>query len=345
MLGPVQPSELGSVLTHEHLSDTLDDRVFLKGPPDLHHAEMKSCSFSIENLWWIRQFPYSHAENLRFHGPDVEVAVLEEMRFMRAQGGGTVVENTCRGMGRNLPFMRRVTKETGIHVVAGTGYYVAANYDSSVLNKSVEQLEKEFTADINEGADGTDSRCGVIGELGCSWPLHDFEKRVLQAAASVQESTGAPSIIHPGRDPKAPSEIARVFSEAGGKMKHTVMSHLERTFVDADQLVEFAASHGCYCEHDLFGIETSHYQPGPHFSMPSDAQRLAQLARLVEEGFGDRIVVSHDIHTRHRLMKFGGHGYSHIRLNVVPAMLRRGFSQQVVRAITETNPQTWLTFW
>ncbi|KAH9364573.1 hypothetical protein HPB48_006050 [Haemaphysalis longicornis] len=96
----------------------------------------------------------------------------------------------------------------------------------------VEQLEKEFIADINEGADGTDSRCGVIGELGCSWPLHgeykrspsnsnarpfDFEKRVLQAAASAQESTGAPAIIHPGRDPKAPSEIARLFSEAGGK--------------------------------------------------------------------------------------------------------------------------------
>lgn len=72
--------------------------------------------------------------------------------------------------------------------------------------------------------------------------------------------------------------------------------------MDANQLVEFAASHGCYCEHDLFGIETSHYQPGPHFSMPSDAQRLSQLARLVEEGFGDRIVVSHDIHTRHRLV-------------------------------------------
>ncbi|KAH6928319.1 hypothetical protein HPB50_014246 [Hyalomma asiaticum] len=78
--------------------------------------------------------------------------------------------------------------------------------------------------------------------------------------------------------------------------------------------------------------------------MPSDAQRLAQLKQLVDEGFTDRIVISHDIHTRHRLMKYGGHGYSHILLNVVPAMLRRGFSADAVRAITQTNPQTWLTF-
>ncbi|XP_077495352.1 N-acetyltaurine hydrolase isoform X5 [Amblyomma americanum] len=294
VLGPVEPSQLGAVLTHEHLSDTLDERVFVSGAPQLHHADMRHCPLSMENLWWIRQFPYSHPENLRFHGADVEEAVMQEMRFLRASGGGALVDNTCRGMGRNVELMRRVARDTGLHVVAGT----------------------------------------------------EFEKRVLRAAALTQESTGCPAIIHPGRDTKAPSEIARLFAEAGGKMRHTVMSHLDRTFVDdAGALLEFAGQYGCYCEHDLFGIEVSHYQPAPHVSMPSDAQRLAQLKRLVDQGFGDRIVISQDIHTRHRLMKYGGHGYSHILLNVVPAMVRRGFSDEVVRAITQTNPQTWLTFW
>ncbi|XP_077495353.1 N-acetyltaurine hydrolase isoform X6 [Amblyomma americanum] len=291
VLGPVEPSQLGAVLTHEHLSDTLDERVFVSGAPQLHHADMRHCPLSMENLWWIRQFPYSHPENLRFHGADVEEAVMQEMRFLRASGGGALVDNTCRGMGRNVELMRRVARDTGLHVVAGTGYYVSANYCDFVRRKSVEELEREFVADITEGVDGTDSRCGVLGELGCSWPL-------------------------------------------------------QGTFVDdAGALLEFAGQYGCYCEHDLFGIEVSHYQPAPHVSMPSDAQRLAQLKRLVDQGFGDRIVISQDIHTRHRLMKYGGHGYSHILLNVVPAMVRRGFSDEVVRAITQTNPQTWLTFW
>ncbi|XP_049272642.1 phosphotriesterase-related protein isoform X2 [Rhipicephalus sanguineus] len=290
VLGPVEPSLLGKVLTHEHLSDTLDARVFLSGPSELHHVEMSSCSVAMENLWWIRQFPYNNMENLRFHGADVDEAILAEMRFLRLNGGGALVENTCRGMGRNIPLMRRVAQETGLHIIAGTGYYVWANYGSSVLSKSLEEVERDFIVDITEGADGTDSRCGVLGELGCSWPMHG-------------------------------------------------------TFLEADALVEFAQSYGSYCEHDLFGLETSHYQPAPSFSMPSDAQRLDQLKHLVDEGFSDRIVISHDIHTRHRLMKYGGHGYSHILLNVVPAMLRRGFSPDAVRAITETNPQTWLTYW
>ncbi|XP_029832197.2 phosphotriesterase-related protein isoform X2 [Ixodes scapularis] len=226
VLGPVEPSALGTVLTHEHLSDTLDDRVFVS-QPQVHHAAMSACPFTLENLWWIRQFPYSHPNNLVFHGDDVHSAVLEEMRFFKSQGGGTVVENTCRGMGRDIPFMRRVASLTGLHVVAGTGYYVTANYTADTLGKSIETMSQEFTEDITEGADGTDSRCGVLGELGCSWPLRDFEKNVLRAAAGVQEATGCPAIIHPGRDPKAPFEIVRIFAEAGGNLKQTVMSHLD----------------------------------------------------------------------------------------------------------------------
>jgi phosphotriesterase-related protein len=43
-------------------------------------------------------------------------------------------------------------------------------------------------------------------------------------------------------------------------------------------------------------------------------------------------------------MKYGGHGFSHILLHVVPKMLGRGFSRDQVDKITKTNPQTWLTF-
>ena len=39
-----------------------------------------------------------------------------------------------------------------------------------------------------EGSNGV--RCGVIGEIGCSYPLMDVEKRALQAAASAQTKTG-----------------------------------------------------------------------------------------------------------------------------------------------------------
>ena len=36
--------------------------------------------------------------------------------------------------------------------------------------------------------------------------------------------------------------------------------------------------------------------------MPSDAQRIKLLSGLIQEGYGDRLLVSHDIHTKHRLV-------------------------------------------
>ena len=36
--------------------------------------------------------------------------------------------------------------------------------------------------------------------------------------------------------------------------------------------------------------------------MPSDAQRVQWVKTLIEAGFSHRIMLSHDIHTKHRLV-------------------------------------------
>jgi len=77
--------------------------------------------------------------------------------------------------------------------------------------------------------------------------------------------------------------------------------HCAGTIADREKLLEFAGLGG-YCEWDLFGIETSHYMLNSGFDMPSDAQRIASIKSLVDAGFGDRVVIGHDIHTKHRLV-------------------------------------------
>ena len=44
--------------------------------------------------------------------------------------------------------------------------------------------------EIAEGIAGCGVKCGVIGEIGCSYPLMDCEKKALQAAAMAQTRTG-----------------------------------------------------------------------------------------------------------------------------------------------------------
>lgn len=78
--------------------------------------------------------------------------------------------------------------------------------------------------------------------------------------------------------------------------------------------------------------------------MPSDAQRLDNIVRLVKDGRLERTLMAHDIHTKHRLLAFGGHGYGHIINNVLPRLITKGLTDDQVDTITVKNPAQWLQF-
>uniref|UniRef100_A0A7N8XH58 N-acetyltaurine hydrolase n=2 Tax=Mastacembelus armatus TaxID=205130 RepID=A0A7N8XH58_9TELE len=208
---------------------------------------------------------------------------------------------------------------------------------------SVEKLSDIIVSEVLHGADGTDIRCGVIGEIGTGWPITESEKKVLRATAHAQAQLGCPVIIHPGRNPAAPAEIIRILQEAGGDISKTVMSHMDRTIFDKGELLEFGKL-GSYLEYDLFGIEMLNYPFNLEVDMPSDNQRVQTLAMLLKEGYEDKLLMAHDIHTKNRLTKYGGHGYSHILKNIVPKMLTRGITQHQVDKILIDNPKHLLTF-
>ncbi|XP_067120783.1 phosphotriesterase-related protein [Centruroides vittatus] len=342
VLGVVDPSELGRTLTHEHLS--LNSKSLGFEVPDTEETRlMQNCPFTLENFNWISQNPYSHLDNVNIKDAVSRQAVLEEMKSFKLNGGGTVVENTTYGLNRDIEFLKQLSMETGVHVVAGTGYYIALLQDKQTLGMSVEELIKTMKKDLLEGVGNTDIKCGVIGELGCSYPLEPFERNVLRAAGDIQSELKCPVIIHPGRDERSPQEVIRILQEAGGIASKTVMSHLERTIFDLAKLSEFA-SNGCYCEFDLFGLECSYYTLNPSIDMPNDAHRIMLVRHLIRQGFGDKIVISHDIHTKHRLGKYGGHGFSHIFKYVLPKMLIRDINQQEIDKILIYNPRNWLTY-
>ena len=179
-------------------------------------------------------------------------------------------------------------------------------------------------------------RAGIIGEVGCTWPLTDNERKSLRASAVAQRETGAAILIHPGRHETAPMEILEILDEAGADIGRVIMGHLDRTIAEFDTFRSLAET-GCYLEWDLFGNESSHY-PLSDLDMPSDSQRMDIIKRVIDElDCDDRVVMAHDICTRHRQIKYGGHGYAHIFENIVPRMRRRGFSEDQVRALTREN--------
>jgi len=337
--GVVDPSNLGNTLTHEHLYIKIPN--FFTEPIGKNNVQDNiHAPFEMKILGWVRHNPYSHWPNLSLYGESD--TIIEELKSFKENGGCTIVENTSIGISRDLATLKHISQSTGVNIVCGTGYYVDAAMTDSMRSLSEEQMAETIRGELLDGIEGI--RCGIIGEIGTTWPITDFEKRSLRSSGLVQQELGCPVTIHPGRDPAAPGEAMRYLLEAGGKAELTVMSHLDRTFHDKEKLMEFADI-GTYLEYDLFGIETSHYQLSEAMDMPSDAQRVKVIKSLVDEGLEDRVLVSHDIHTKHRLVKYGGHGYSHILNNIVPKMLHRGITQSQVDKFLKSNPQRWLQFY
>ena len=336
VLGLIEPSELGPTTTHEHL---YIDFSFMYRPAQDSALDLSDAPITLENLGWVRHNHYSSHANLRLM--DVETAVAEASLY-KAAGGGAIVDATTIGIGRDARALERISRESGVHVVMGAGFYVDAVHPDNMDSYDVDALSRRIVDDISNGADGTGIKAGIIGEIGCTWPLTGNERKSLTAAAIAQRETGAAILIHPGRHPDAPAEILEVLADAGADIPRVIMGHLDRTVFDLDRLLDIAAS-GCYLEWDLFGSEGSYY-PLANIDMPSDAQRLDFIKQVVDAGYAGKIVIGQDICTNHRLTRYGGHGYGHILENIVPRMRRKGFSDDDIEAITVSNPASILAF-
>ena len=338
VLGPVDPSQLGRTLTHEHI--LFDGSWIWPRFPSASDQAFFEKPVSQETLGRIRHRFKTNRDNGRLE--DVETAI-EEVGLFKQYGGGTLVEVTSIGIGRDPIGLARVSNATGVNIVMGASYYVNTHHPPGMDDLTEDDIVDLIVGDITEGADGTGIRSGIIGEVGCAWPLADNERKVLRASARAQRMTGAPLLIHPGRDETAPLEIIDILDRAGADLSHTIMGHLDRTVFERGTLKQIAES-GCYMEWDLFGWVGSYYAANPNIDMPSDDQRLERIAWISSEGYGRKVVVAHDICTKHRLEKYGGHGYSYILDHIAPRMLSRGFTPEGVHDILVSNPAEVLTF-
>lgn len=331
VLGPVEPASLGPVSTHEHL--LIDFTCMFKPPAEASVRHRAYQPITLENLGWVRYNYLSSLDNLLL--VDEETAIAEALLYRRA-GGGAIVDATTLGIGRDPLALARIARATGLSIIMGAGYYVDAVHPADMKSRTEGDIARQIIAEVTTGVGDTGVKAGIIGEIGCTWPLTDNERKVLRAAALAQRETGAAILIHPGRNEKAPQEILEVLAEAGADLDRTIMGHLDRTVADFGTLLRIAQT-GCYLEYDLFGNESSYY-PLSDFDMLSDAQRLGYIMRLIAEGYSQRIVIAQDICTKHRLVKYGGHGYGHILENIVPRMRRKGVSEQDIQAILVDNP-------
>ena len=344
--GTITRKQLGTTLTHEHLFIDLA-RLFDPDVSDSNYDFFHS-KLNTEVLGAIRYYHQANHDNYQLL--DKQTAI-DEILLYKKYGGVSVVDATSIGISRNPEGLRDISKQTGINIIMGSGFYVNDAHPDYVEDRSEDALAEHIIKDIINGVDGSGIKSGIIGEIGCSWPLTVNERKVLVAAVIAQKKTGGAILIHPGRDEGSPKEIFEVLITHKADLSRTILGHIDRTVFDREQLLDIAGT-GCYLEWDLFGNESSvcnetmisKYLSNPSINHPNDGTKLNTILDLVIEGYGNKILFAQDICTKHRLIKYGGHGYAYILRHIVPHMYSRGFTKQSVENILVNNPADVLTF-
>ena len=220
VLGPVAAGDLGWVLPHEHTAISL---------------------WHIPNRWdyW----------ELRRDA----VVIHEELAALRAAGGGTVVDLTVEGVGRDPRWLASVAAAAGLNVVMGSGWYRGAYYpaEAQIDRRSVDDLAAELVAEFRDGVRGTGVHPGIIGEIGTDKPwVSALEERVHRAAARAAVATGMAISTHAIMSPVGLAQL-RIFEEEHVDPARVVIGHAD-SYPVLDHYLEIL-DRGANLEFDFIG--------------------------------------------------------------------------------------------
>src|SRR5579859_2820379 len=220
--GPIPASELGVTLMHEHLF--IDLSFLWDTPTSDWQKPLVDAEISLANRGLLQVDPYVSRRNLLLDDFDVGVAELGPFRQL---GGGCVVDLTTTGIRPQPHKLREVSVQTGLHVIAGCGYYTRRAHPPEVAALSESELLERLLDEITNGLGGTEVRPGIIGEIGTSSPIHPDEARVLRVAAAAQAKTGLAINVHVAIFRREALAALDTLEAAGADLSRVVISHLD----------------------------------------------------------------------------------------------------------------------
>jgi phosphotriesterase-related protein len=277
-----------------------------------------------------------HAD-YRYDVPDQfgdEDVMAEEVSAFAELGGGTIFELSVPDNGRAPEQLVTLSERTGVHMVMGCGWYRGNYYlpEERIDRRPADDLAEELIQEITEGVGDTGIRPGVIGEIGSekTW-VSPPEERVLRAAARAHKATGlAIGALH-AIGPVA-SEQLTILEEEDADMSRVAVAHCE-TYPHLPYLLGLLRR-GVYLMFD---------NCGQYRGMGEFEDRILELImELIDRGFEERLMLSHDICKFGQLRIHGGTGFVYLQETFLPALAGKGVPDATITAITRDNPRRWL---
>ncbi|HET9770492.1 MAG TPA: phosphotriesterase-related protein [Acidimicrobiia bacterium] len=313
--GPVGADRLGTTLMHEH--------VFIL-----------NAEFQQNRTDWDEDERVADA-----------VAKLDEAA---ALGVETIVDVTVLGLGRYVPRLQRIAAATSMNIVVATGVYTYGDVPFWFHERrpargrpETDPMVEFFVRDITVGIADTGVRAGILKCATAERGLTPDVERILRATAHAHRATGVPITTHTDAARRNGLDQQRIFAEEGVDLSRVVIGHSGDT-TDLEYLRRLMDA-GSTIGMDRFGIDTL---------LPFE-DRVATVATLCREGYGDRMVLSHDAACfldwfdpdRGELLRdtLPRWHYRHIHEDVLPALEKLGVGPEEIRTMLVDNPRRLLT--
>ena len=310
--GPLSVDALGTVLMHEH--------VFVLS------EELRQ---SIPENW---------DEQQRVDDAVARLTALTET------GVSTIVDPTVIGLGRDVRRVAAVNQRVDLNILVATGLYTLADvpyyfryHGPGTLLGGAESMTELFVREITEGIAGTGIKAAFL-KCAIEDELTPGVERVMRAVAQAHLSTGAPITVHTSGQARTGLTAQEVLRSEGVDLGAVVIAHSGDS-ADLDYLRRLI-DNGSYIGMDRFGLD---------ILLPAD-QRVATVAALARQGLADRMVLSHDASCHIDWFPPGvreqiapNWHYTHLRDQVLPALLRAGVTQAQLSTMLVENPRRYFS--
>jgi len=250
---------------------------------------------------------------------------VEEMKLALADGVACIVDGGHPDMGRDINFLRQISQQSGMPIVAGGGFYTQPFYPKEIATWSEEQV---FQALMKQAET---EPIGCWGEIGSwDWITKD-ERKVFRAVGRASVATNLPIFTHTGIPGKSALEQLDIFEDVGVDPKKVVIGHVGN-LVDANVDV-----HRAICRRGAFiGFDRQ--------GAPGDTQQVPMVIKLLEAGYADNIMIASDLSNIAQTRQGKGPGYARALTVFVPKLKEAGANEAVLKQIMNDNPRRFLVF-
>ncbi len=266
----------------------------------------------------------------------------EEVLIFKEKGGGALVDVQPFGAGRHAGYLKKLSEETGIQIIAATGFHKASFYSNRFwsFEASVHDITDLFISEIEEGMYEYDYthpfqkqssiKAGVIKIATGRDGLTAYYKKVFDAAAQAHRVTGAPIITHTEHSSWGIEQAAYLIDREV-KPESIIISHMDRE-IDIQKNSELAEL-GVFLEYDT--IARSHYH--------TDKEEISLIKAMVDYGFDRQILLGMDS-TRDRFSTYGSSfGLDYIVSSFIPILRANKIRNISIDRMMRENPKRALS--